>query len=358
MGSFSDNELRILSDIIHQLYADITSRDVWEQLLSDIRKVVVSDAIGVTFHDQDSGDPVSCVMQDIVQERFDQYKDVYYFKEPYRDAVINSGTSIYTPDDIISPDSWRNSVFYKELVAPNKRTELMLLDLIDQRRLLMKLSFLRESRNGEFTENDKCFLKLLYPHIVQAYHKALLLDEFGKVDKILHSAFEQMHRPYVIIDSHFQTVYVSAAAKAICAAHEKSVECLMDALRYPAEPIIKALAASGFGFQMTNITLCDNRYRLTVLRIEQPDISPYYILAFDEVSDQLSQIVEKCSERYVLSHREIDICIMIMKGSSNREIAEALYISEYTVKDHLKSIFTKLEVGSRSMAIAKLFGAV
>lgn len=358
MANFSDDELKILSEIIYELYSDITSKDMWTNVLSNIRKVIVSDGIGVTFYDRGNGDPIDSILKDIQPLSFERYKDLYHNKEPYRDAVINSSTSVYTPEDVITQDSWQKSVFFQELVAPSKRTELMLLDMIDQRRLLFKLSFLRESKHGGFSENDKSFLKLLYPHIVQAYQKSQLFDELGKVDQILHSAFEQMHRPYVIIDLHCKLVYASAAVKTLCSDHGKSIECLMDALRNPAEPIMQALSTSGFGFQMTNITLCDIQYRLIVLRIEHTDSTPYFILAFDEMSEQLSTTVKKCAGKFDLSHREIDICIMMMKGLSNHEIAEALYISEYTVKDHLKSIFIKLEVSSRSMAIAKLFGSV
>ncbi|MHB1456351.1 MAG: response regulator transcription factor [Armatimonadota bacterium] len=358
MANFSDAELKILSDIIYQLYSDITSKNAWKQLLSNINRIIVSDGIGVTFHDCDTGEPADCVLQDINQNMYEQYKNAYFGKVPYRKTAIESKMYIYTPEDIIGMDAWQNSVFYNEFIVPAKKTEMMLLDVIDQKHLLLKLTFLREPKHGVFTENDKSFLRLLYPHIVQAYKKSLLFDELSKVDNILHSAFEKMHRPYIIIDSHFKLIYTSAAVKALCADHGKSIECLMDALRNPAEPIMQDLSTSGFGFQMTNITLCDIHYRLTVLRIEQTDTPPYFILAFDEMSDQLSQTVKKCAERYILSHREIEICIMIMKGLSNREIAEALYISEFTVKDHLKSIFAKMEVGSRSMVMAILFGSV
>jgi DNA-binding CsgD family transcriptional regulator len=331
---------------------------MWANVLSNIRKVIVSDGIGVTFHDVENGEPTDCVLQDIKHQVFDQYKNVYYSKVPYRDAVIDSGIGIYTPEDVINVDSWRNSVFYNELIVPTKRTEIMLLDVINQKQLLLKFSFFKEPQNGEFTDNDKLFLQFLYPHIVQSYKKSLLFNELRKVDNILHLAFEKMHRPYVIIDAKFKLIHASAAVKELCAVHEQSIDTLIDLLRKPAEPVIKTLSVSGFGFQFTNISLWDIRYRLTVVRIEQTDLSSYYILAFDTMSDQLSKTVVKCSDEFGLSNREIDICIMMMKGLSNHDIAEALYISEYTVKDHLKSIFIKLKVNSRSMAIAKLFGSV
>ena len=53
-----------------------------------------------------------------------------------------------------------------------------------------------------------------------------------------------------------------------------------------------------------------------------------------------------------LSEREQGVLALTADGSSNREIAEALMISEKTVARHLSNIFTKLGVGSRTAAAA------
>ncbi len=52
-----------------------------------------------------------------------------------------------------------------------------------------------------------------------------------------------------------------------------------------------------------------------------------------------------------LSGREVEVLNQIAEGKSNKQAALDLYISEQTVKNHLKHIFTKLEVGDRSSAI-------
>lgn len=52
-----------------------------------------------------------------------------------------------------------------------------------------------------------------------------------------------------------------------------------------------------------------------------------------------------------LTEREIEVLREIARGRANKEIAHALGISEYTVKDHLKSITTKLNVTGRTEAV-------
>jgi LuxR family maltose regulon positive regulatory protein len=52
-----------------------------------------------------------------------------------------------------------------------------------------------------------------------------------------------------------------------------------------------------------------------------------------------------------LSDREQEILVFLAHGVSNREIATRLFVSENTVKFHLKNIYAKLAVGSRLQAI-------
>lgn len=53
-----------------------------------------------------------------------------------------------------------------------------------------------------------------------------------------------------------------------------------------------------------------------------------------------------------LTARELEILRMLADGLGNKEIAWRLKISEHTVKFHLSSIFTKLDVSSRAEAVS------
>ena len=59
-------------------------------------------------------------------------------------------------------------------------------------------------------------------------------------------------------------------------------------------------------------------------------------------------------EQFALTRRQKEIALFILRGFSNREIADRLFISEQTVKDHLHGIYEKVDVRSRSEFIVKV----
>ena len=52
-------------------------------------------------------------------------------------------------------------------------------------------------------------------------------------------------------------------------------------------------------------------------------------------------------ERSPLSQREREIVALVAQGFKNKEMAEKMFISEQTVKNHLHNIFDKLGVSDR-----------
>ena len=51
-----------------------------------------------------------------------------------------------------------------------------------------------------------------------------------------------------------------------------------------------------------------------------------------------------------LTRRECEVLALVADGRSNRQIGEALYISDRTVARHLTNIFHKIDVTSRTQA--------
>jgi DNA-binding CsgD family transcriptional regulator len=58
---------------------------------------------------------------------------------------------------------------------------------------------------------------------------------------------------------------------------------------------------------------------------------------------------------YGLSARKREVVDLVVRGASRKQISTILYISEYTVQDHLSNIFDKVGVRGREALMKRLF---
>jgi two-component system NarL family response regulator len=66
-------------------------------------------------------------------------------------------------------------------------------------------------------------------------------------------------------------------------------------------------------------------------------------------------IASRLADRLVrpnLTPRELDVLRLVAKGRTNKELASAMFVSEETVKTHMKALFLKLGVHDRAEAVS------
>ncbi|MCF6465818.1 response regulator [Clostridium sp. Cult2] len=79
----------------------------------------------------------------------------------------------------------------------------------------------------------------------------------------------------------------------------------------------------------------------------QPSIASMLVEGMGSKDDERNKELMKIR---LLTKREYEVLTLIAEGLNNKDIADKLYISEKTVKNHVSSIFKKLEVNDRIQA--------
>jgi DNA-binding CsgD family transcriptional regulator len=70
----------------------------------------------------------------------------------------------------------------------------------------------------------------------------------------------------------------------------------------------------------------------------------------------VDDVLALVSRVYGLTARERELVELVLEGIDTRELARRMFISRYTVNDHLKSVFAKLGIRSRRELVTGLFG--
>jgi NarL family two-component system response regulator LiaR len=118
---------------------------------------------------------------------------------------------------------------------------------------------------------------------------------------------------------------------------------------YENDRIIEALKAGASGYILKDTSAEDIKRAVKELFMGGAPMSPY--IARKLIG--LFQQSEPDSNAYGLSEREQEVLRLLSDGLQYKEIAESLFISSNTVKNHLKSIYKKLHVQNKIEAINK-----
>jgi DNA-binding NarL/FixJ family response regulator len=119
---------------------------------------------------------------------------------------------------------------------------------------------------------------------------------------------------------------------------------------------IVLLAVPGFRIQASTIT---GRYHLVCLPLNVNRNELVACIREALVREERGELTteELCSGPHgTLSTREQEVLRELAQGKTNREIADALWVSEDTVKSHLRRTYRKLGVGTRAEAVALYVG--
>lgn len=108
--------------------------------------------------------------------------------------------------------------------------------------------------------------------------------------------------------------------------------------------LFDALKKGAQGYLLKNIQSDTWIEHLRAFALDEVPMSKEIALQILKEFPQKKAIEE---ENIPLSNRELEVLQLVAKGLSNKEISNTLFISEHTVKSHLKNILSKLHLDNR-----------
>lgn len=128
-----------------------------------------------------------------------------------------------------------------------------------------------------------------------------------------------------------------------------SVDVLMHTVYDDDEKIFQSICAGASGYVLKNAESAELIRAIKEIRIGAPMSASIARRLLSMVRDKEAPP----STQMNLTPRELDILQWLVEGYSYKRIAEKLYISPLTVQSHIKRVYEKLQVHSKSAAVSK-----
>ncbi len=123
------------------------------------------------------------------------------------------------------------------------------------------------------------------------------------------------------------------------------------------EDVVEAFGAGAVGFLPKDHPAEEFADALRTVAHGRPVLPPAAMGAvMDEFRRQANRTAAPVEKTPPLSERELEVLGLLGQGKSNRQIGSELFISENTVKNHVRNILGKLEVTSRVEAVSRALG--
>jgi len=136
-------------------------------------------------------------------------------------------------------------------------------------------------------------------------------------------------------------------------AEEPSTKILMLTVSDEEDDLYEAIKAGANGYLLKEISVEEVAESIRAVVQGQSLLSPSMA---SKLLTEFNAMVKRAEDKQqfsgpVLTNRELEVLRLVAKGMSNREIATDLYISENTVKNHVRNILEKLHLHNRMEAV-------
>ncbi|WP_224275447.1 MULTISPECIES: response regulator [Nocardioides] len=105
------------------------------------------------------------------------------------------------------------------------------------------------------------------------------------------------------------------------------------------------------GYLLKDSSIEEVAQAVRVVNEGQSLISPSMAVKLIDEFKQMSKPEREQGPALKLTERELEVLRLVAKGLNNREVAKELFISENTVKNHVRNILEKLQLHSRMEAV-------
>ena len=338
----------------------------WKAARRLLSAAIPNDLIRVTFQHN----PVS----PMIVRKTRPLPNGFFAAEPLRSHVVGRPRKrfIRISDLFSNRNGLTKSVLYRRYLAPHQCRYGVILFFWKNQRLVCTITIMRTAAHGDLTPAEMKLLQQLYRQFRTALQRLGSLEREHSARTALEELVRRLPLPTILLRWNLKPVYQNRAARDFCSVWEKGPsEARRTKPRSPIPPEIldrcrqlrqkwqrfNAPRTSSKKVRVHHPRSPHLRATIRLRKLSSAGVAqPHFLIECENLqvkaaprelpgAAHLPHLVQ-------LTRREREIVQLICDGQSNQEIADETGSSLATVKQHIHSIFRKLEVTSRGRLIA------
>jgi DNA-binding CsgD family transcriptional regulator len=337
-----------LESFLYALHTSESIAAVQSVFIGFAGRLLKASAYGIYHFSPGTLEPSDVRTRGVSDEYLDRYESAGRACDPLLERVVEHRRA-FSSDLDLSATGWRGSPLY-EVNRFGGIARAVQAPVVASGELVGTLNVARSDGEPAFAGRDVELVELLSRHISAAVARVLRTSKLGDYCAVLECALDILNTPLVVGSLDGTLLFANRSADRLLHESDSTTAAFNEALR--------ANAAE----------LAGERRRIAVAFVATPDTPPSAFpqpkraggertgltvrsVAIGGRGATVSFVYEApaaiAAPPEILSPREREIVELVTRGLSNTEIAAAASISPNTVKQHLKRVFRKLQVGTR-----------
>ncbi|MBN2122662.1 MAG: response regulator transcription factor [Deltaproteobacteria bacterium] len=297
------------------------------------------------------------------------YRQYYWRGDPfykkYAQQKLSALPDVLTMEDIVSYRNLTRTEYYNDFLKPQSIHHQMTIHLKSGAHVLGVVALFRGRGAGPFSHRDKLKARIMAPYLSGALRSAIAVEKNAALESVILSLLPDL--PYeglVILDRFLDPVYQDERATGILSTlnrSEQAPETSSGAVptvvyRYCKEALSALDPEHGRSPPERRFDLFSSgsgeKVSVKVRPVLDRQKGPLFLLFLDP-EEQILSMTHYLKDKG-LTRREREVVHLLARGCRNLEIAQKLFISAYTVENHLRSIYRKMGVSNRTAVVHRL----
>lgn len=338
------HEVKLLFRIIQQLSIvgdqDIVRKEVSEDLLRLLR----SDFVASFVWNQDRQIFEHCVSLNMNPANLAKYESYYQFHDPITYSLQKRRKATLVCE-VMPQNQLERTEFFNDFLMEDGLHHGINLYAYDGDLNIGDLRIWRAKHRPDFGKHEAVLLDTILPYFRNALRNTRMIAKAHGIEGFWRQLLESMDVALFLFDVDNRLVYENSKGREM-------------------EGDLSAVGGCSFSDYIRSV-MKENRletewgpFSLSILKTVSPQDARPITAVMAHRSKPKKMDADSLSRRHHLTSREVEICILVCKGLIDAEIASALGIAFSTVRTHLKNLFAKLDVTTRSELIYILLEGV